>query len=110
MNVRDFIGNKKYNGKGYDGNGKKVYELKNGTGYSKEYNDKGRLKFEGEYLNGKRNGKGREFDNNENLIFEGIYYNDKRWCGKGIKNDEKFLIFEGKNLDEDFITMELELV
>ena len=28
------------------------------------------IKFEGEYLNGKRNGKGKEYDYDEKLIFE----------------------------------------
>ena len=35
--------------------------------------------FEGEYLNGERNGKGKEYDWNGNLIFEGEYLN-------GLKN------------------------
>ena len=39
--------------------------------------------FEGEYLNGKRNGKGKEYDYYGNLIFEGEYLNGKRWNGKG---------------------------
>ena len=46
------------------------------------YNDK--LLFEGEYLNGKRHGKGREYDKHFNIIFEGEYLNDKR-NGKGIE-------------------------
>ena len=33
--------------------------MKNGKGYIKEFNDEGLLKFEGEYLNGTRNGKGK---------------------------------------------------
>ena len=36
------------------------------------------LKYEGEYLNGKRNGKGKEFDINGKLIFEGEYLNGLR--------------------------------
>ena len=35
------------------------------------YNEK--LIFEGEYLNGKRNGKGKEYYDNDKLIFEGEY-------------------------------------
>jgi len=31
--------------------------------------------FEGEYLNGKRNGKGKEYYNNGKLQFEGEYLN-----------------------------------
>ena len=41
------------------------------------------MKFEGEYLEGKRNGKGKEYYDNT-LIFEGEYLNDERWNGKGI--------------------------
>ena len=36
-----------------------------------------KLIFEGEYLNGKRNGKGREY-NNGFLNFEGTYLNGER--------------------------------
>ena len=38
----------------------------------------GRLKFEGEYLNGKKNGKGKEYDEDGILIFEGEYLNGER--------------------------------
>ena len=37
----------------------------------------GRLKFEGEYLNGERNGKGKEYYKGK-LLFEGEYLNDKK--------------------------------
>ena len=37
----------------------------------KEYYE-GKLRFEGEYLNDKRNGKGKEY-NNGTLIFDGEY-------------------------------------
>ena len=43
--------------------------------------DNNRLIFEGEYLNGKRHGKGKEYDNNK-IIFEGEYLNGKKH-GKG---------------------------
>ena len=36
------------------------------------------LSFEGEYLNGQRNGKGKEYDDMGNLIFEGEYKNNER--------------------------------
>ena len=52
--------NKKYNGKRYDENENVIYELINGNGNVKEYNLEGLLIFEGEYLNGLRNGKGKE--------------------------------------------------
>ena len=38
--------------------------------------------FEGEYSNGKRNGKGKEYNSYGGLIFEGEYSNGKR-NGKG---------------------------
>jgi len=34
--------------------------------------------FEGEYLNGERNGEGKEYDYNGNLIYDGQYLNGKR--------------------------------
>ena len=40
------------------------------------------LLYEGEYLNGERNGKGKEYDFKGNLKFEGEYLNGKR-NGKG---------------------------
>ena len=64
----------------------------------KEYNScYDELIFEGEYLNGKRNGKGKEYYNNK-LIFEGEYLNDKR-NGKGKEYDNNKLIFEGEYLN-----------
>ena len=58
----------KWNGKGYDIFGKLQYELKNGNGYIKEYNFVGtELEYEGEYLNGKRNGKGKEYGYDDKL-------------------------------------------
>ena len=41
-------------------------------------NDNGRLIFEGEYLNGKRNGKGKEYNYFGKLEFEGEYLNGER--------------------------------
>ena len=38
--------------------------------------------YEGELLNGKRNGKGKEYDSRK-LIFEGEYLNGERWNGYG---------------------------
>ena len=55
---------------------------KNGKGKEYFYNE---LIFEGEYKNGKRNGKGKEFDSGQlgQLIFEGEYLNGKKWTGIG---------------------------
>ena len=49
-----FLYNEKWNGKGYDENGNIIYELKNGNGKVKEYNNYGELIYEGVYINGKR--------------------------------------------------------
>ena len=60
------------------------YILNNGNGYVKEYDEViGEIKFEGEYLDGKRNGKGKEYDYDGKLEFEGEFKNDKIWNGKG---------------------------
>ena len=66
---------------------------KNGKG--KEYYDNGNLQFEGEYLNGKRNGKGKEYNNNGTLKYEGEYLNDKRH-GIGKEYEYGKLIFYGE--------------
>ena len=67
----EFRYDRKCNGKGYDESGNIIYELINGNGKVKEYNNNGKLAFEGEYLNYKKNGKGKEFDYNGTLEFEG---------------------------------------
>ena len=41
----------------------------------------GNLVYEGDYINGKRNGKGKEYENGK-LIYEGEYLDGKRY-GKG---------------------------
>ena len=105
----EYLNGKKWTGRGYhprnkileyvliNGNGKVkdfqgdnlVYEgqflngERNGKGkeyYLESYNS---IKFEGEYLNDKRNGKGKEYYSNGDLMFEGDFLNDKRWNGKG---------------------------
>ena len=79
----EYLYDKKWSGKGYDIEGNKIYELINGNGPVKEYQeDFGFPSFEGEYLNGKRNGKGKEYDHNGKVKYEGEYLNGKR-NGKG---------------------------
>ena len=58
-----------------------IYEYNNLNGQGKEYDSYDKLIFEGEYLNGKRNGKGKEYYNGK-LVFEGEYLYDIR-NGKG---------------------------
>ena len=94
---------KKWSGKGYiDENNvekKYAYKLEKGKGYLKEFNENNELIFEGEYLNGEKNGKGKEYDKYR-LIFDGEYLNGKR-NGKGkeyysvkeiydVKENEKY--------------------
>ena len=92
----EYLFDKKYNGNGYDENDNIIYELKNGTGKVKEYDDiDNELIFEGEYLNGKRNGKGKEYTiftdiGGSELIYEGEYLNGLR-RGKGIEKGNRIL-------------------
>ena len=55
----EFWDDKRWNGKGYNINGKVKYILKNGNGYVEEYIKD--MKFEGEYLKGEKNGNGKEY-------------------------------------------------
>jgi len=74
----EFLLDKKWSGKGYDKYGNVIYELINGNGNVKEYTSYGgSLIYEGEYLNGIRNGKGKEYENCK-VVFEGEYENGKR--------------------------------
>ena len=73
-----------------------VYELKNGNGYIKIYNNNKKLFFEGEILNGKINGKDKEYFNNNKIKFEGEYLNYFKWNGKGYDNKNN-IVYELKN-------------
>ena len=103
----EYLNGEKWNGKGNIGfqDSEKEFELKNGTGKNIREYDFGMcytLRFEGEYRNGKRNGKGNEYYPVGSLKFEGEYINGKR-NGKGkeyhgcSRNDE--IIFEGEYLN-----------
>ena len=78
----NFLNDKRWSGRIYDEKTDNIQELKNGTGFLKEYDVIRGLIFEGEYLNGKKNGKGKEFYYNGQIKYEGEYLNDKR-NGKG---------------------------
>jgi len=66
------------------------------NGIGKEFDD-GKLKFEGEYSNGERNGNGKEYDYHNQLIYDGKYLNGERWNGevKDYYYNDK-LKFEGE--------------
>ena len=61
-----YINGIRWNGIGLDEDGNKIYELKNGRGYIKEFDYYYNLIYEGEYTNGKRNGNG-------NIIYVDYY-------------------------------------
>ena len=69
-----------------------------------EYDTYGILKFEGEYLNGERNGKGKEYNYDGELKFEGEYLNGKRWNGKGYGNENKVIyeLINGKGFIKEY--------
>ena len=62
-----------------------------------EINRDGKIIFEGEYSNNKRNGKGKEYDglgefnNLGDIIFEGEYLTGKRWNGICYNKKKKFM-------------------
>ena len=84
----------------YDQQKNIICEIKEGKGNMKEIDDYHNLIYEGEYLNGERNGKGKEYKYGK-LIFEGEYLNGLR-NGKvkeyyiNIINKKLTLLFEGE--------------
>ena len=60
--------------------------------------------FQGEYLNGKKYGKGIEFYDNGNIKYEGYYLNGKRW--NGMMHDKIFYtvcnIINGKGIIKEY--------
>ena len=98
----EYLKGRKWNGIGYKDN-YIIYELHNGKGNIKEYEieeDKHSwLMYEGEFLNGERNGKGKLYDEDfGTLKFEGEFLNGKKWAGKVYDNDNNILyeLKEGK--------------
>ena len=112
--IGEYLNDTVYNGTIYNYEGKKECEIKNGKGKIKEYDYNGRLIFKGEYLNGKRNGKGVEYidqkcncgdkqikcSHNEKIsIFIGEFLNGER-NGRGeVYNEIGKLIFKGEFLN-----------
>ena len=106
----------RYKVEGINGNGKEYKigtddllfegEYLNGKrhGKGKEYLHN-HLIFEGEYLNGKRHGKGKEFNIFDKVIFEGEYLNGKRWNGKFI-NRESIHIWDLRNFEKKEINID----
>ena len=92
------------------------------NGNGKIYNEKKKLKYEGEVLNGIKNGIGKEYDDSGELIifvgefskgerkkgkeykkgelrFEGEYKDGIRWNGKGKEFNTKIYEFDGLQMD-----------
>ena len=92
--------NEKLCGKGYDTNGNLIYILNKGKGFIKEYNYRNSLIFfEGENISKKDlRGilKGKEYDNKGKLLFEGEFYDENYWKGKFKKYIDDALVFEGE--------------
>ena len=74
-------------------------------GMAKEYlTESNTLIYEGEYLKGKRNGKGKEYYKNGEIKFIGKYLNGKKWTGKIYNNEGKkeFEIKNGKGKGKEY--------
>ena len=77
-------------GKEYNDEGNLLFEGyflngKSSDGELKEYYENYNLKYEYEYLNAEKNGKGKEYDEEGNLKFEGEYLMEKEMeKGKNI--------------------------
>ena len=101
----NFERKKNWKRKGFDENGNIIYEIiYSNDGIAKEYDFDGKLEFEGEYLNGLRNGKGKSYEDNGRLEFEGEYLNGKKWNGKEKEYDYNGkLVFDGEYLNGEKI-------
>ena len=77
----EFLYVNKWTGKRYDDNGNEIFEIKNGNGKVIEYLRNNTI-FEGEYINGERNGFGKEYDKDDKLKFEGEFKDDKKYIKK----------------------------
>ena len=79
----EYLNGKRWNGFAYDYLNVNHYELKNGKGYIVDINNEGF--YEGEFVNGEKNGKGKEYYiylYSKEILYQGEYLNDKRH-GKG---------------------------
>ena len=77
-----YFRDEKWTGKGYDINGNLEYEIINGNGKRIDRNDKGQILLEAECLNGLKHGKVKTYFRNGQLAFDGDYLYGKK-NGKG---------------------------
>ena len=87
-----------WNVREYDNNNNVIYELKNGKGFIKEYNEYNTIRYEGMYLNGERNGKSKLYSYSGKLIFEAEYINGIINRKGKEYNDKGEVIYEGDYL------------
>ena len=107
----EYFKGKRWNGEGYNIYKKIIYKLKDGKGYVRNYDFDDNLIYEGEYLNGEKNGKGKEYYWDNILAFEGEYLNGKKWNGKGYnKNKMIYQLKDGKGSVEEYDKVEIKLI
>ena len=97
----EYLFKEKYNGKLYDYNGNIIFELINGNAKIEDNLDIMKI-FIGENINEEKlKGyvKGKEYDNKGRLLFEGEYFNKEKWKGILKEYDENKLLFEGEYVD-----------
>ena len=73
----EYINGRRWNGQTYTFNGIKEFDLINGEGYIREYNIHGIKTYEGDIVNGVKDGFGKEFSQGK-IEYEGIFKNGKR--------------------------------
>ena len=86
---------------------KRIRFYYDGKGYVKNLFSNGKIEFEGEYINGEKNGKGKEYNYKGELKFEGEYYKGKKWTGNGyyIKDNKLTLAYtlkDGKGIVKEY--------
>ena len=101
----EILDDKFWNGILYSVNNEETFEIKNGKGKIKEYTSShyiGIVVFDGELLNGLKNGKGEEYfvmlyNNYLNIKFKGEYLNGEKWNGIGynIKGEKQYEVKNG---------------
>ena len=97
----EYLFDRKWDGKIYDKNKKVIYEINNGNGKIIEYfGNVLENKFEGECIDGKKNGRGKEYGWGKFLLFEGEYKDGKKE-GYGVQyNIIGQIIYKGKYLKD----------
>ena len=69
---------------------------RNGEGIEYDFKTSN-IRFKGEYLNGKKHGRGKEYNKSGDIIFEGEYANGYKIEGKGYNRDHNLIFYLEKN-------------